>query len=287
MKMNSCIQLVFLFVVNAIFTLSGIVSNILVIVSIWKSSQLRKKLCYFMIMVLSCFDLVALITNHPVLLLYLIFWLKEDYDLFFTWRKCVDIASVFVGLSFLALLVMSIERYLGAYHPIFHRTSITRRRLLTLLGILVIFSTTCHIIISTAIDMIIARILDLIYFTLAIFLPLLYLNFKLFKISREVRRRNETSPEKRTKIDLKSISTCLLVVACLVLSSIPAVVYIVYNLSTENKQASNTRLSHIWVTTIFTMNCTLNSSIFFWKNKVLRTEGIKMLKTFKDKLFGS
>ena len=286
MKMNICIQLVFLFVVNAIFTLSGIVSNILVIASIWKSSQLRKKLCHFMIMVLSCFDLVALITNHSVLLLYLIFWLKEDYDLFFTCRKCVEFASVFLGLSFVALLVMSIERYLGAYYPIFHRTSITRRRLLTLLAILVIFSTTCHIIIYT-IDMIIPRILGLIYFILAIFLPLLYLNFKLFKISREVRRRNETPPEKRTTIDLKSVSTCLLVVACIVLLSIPVVVYIVYNLSTENKQASNTRLSHIWVTTIFTMNCTLNSLIFFWKNKVLRTEGIKILKTFKDKLFGS
>ena len=128
--------------------------------------------------------------------------------------------------------------------------------------------------------MVIPMVLGLIYFILAVFLPMLYPNFKLFKISREVRRRNETSPEKRTTIDLKSISTCLLVVACLVLLSIPAVVYIVYNLSTENRQVSDARLSHIWVTTILTMNCTLNSLIFFWKNKVLRTEGIKILKTF-------
>ena len=62
--LNVYIQLIFLCVVNLIFTFLWIVLNTLVIVSFWKSSQLRKKLCHFMIMVLSCFDFVALITHH-------------------------------------------------------------------------------------------------------------------------------------------------------------------------------------------------------------------------------
>jgi hypothetical protein len=36
-----------------------------------------------------------------------------------------------------------------------------------------------------------------------------------------------------------------------------------------------------WAKTITLMNCTFNSLIFYWKNKVLRTEGLKVLKSLK------
>ena len=42
------------------------------------------------------------------------------------------LASVSLAFSSIALLVMSIERYLGGYYPVFHRTSVTKRRLLIL-----------------------------------------------------------------------------------------------------------------------------------------------------------
>jgi hypothetical protein len=35
------------------------------------------------------------------------------------------------------------------------------------------------------------------------------------------------------------------------------------------------------------MNGTFNSLIFFWKNKILRTEGIKTLKRLRNCLAGS
>ena len=133
MELSIYIHLIFLCVVNIILTLAGIVLNTLVIASIWKPSQVRKKLCQFMIMVLSCFDLVAVVTNHPAILLYLISWLREDYDLLTKMETYVGSLEAFLGFSMFAaaLLVMNIERYLGAYYPIFHRTSVTRRRLLT------------------------------------------------------------------------------------------------------------------------------------------------------------
>ena len=196
----------------------------------------------------------------------------------------LDFVFVFLGFSFLALLVMSIERYLGAYYPIFHHTSVTRRRMLTLLAILLLIKSTLYSISTNG--MIINRTFQIITFVIAIFLPLLYLNFKLFKISREVRRRKATSSEKGTTLNLKSISTCLLVAACLLILSIPFSVYIVFNINTENRQGSSARLSRTWAITIFTMNCTFNSLIFFWRNKVLRTGGIKILKTLKDRIVG-
>ena len=196
----------------------------------------------------------------------------------------LDFVAIFLGFSFDVLLVISIERYLGAYYPIFHHTSVTRRKLLILLAILLISNATFDVICTNC--AIISRTLGIMIYIIAVFPPLLYLNFKLFKISREVRRRSTTSPERAT-INLKSISTCLLVVACLVVLSIAASVSIVLNMNTENKDASDARLSYIWAVTIFAMNCTFNSLVFFWKSKVLRTEGIKILKTLIDGLIGS
>ena len=96
-----------------------------------------------------------------------------------------------------SLLAMCIERYLGVYYPIFHKTyrcftkHITRRRLLTLLAIFIILPTTITIICAN--DLVISG----------------------------------------------------------------AVV------------------------------CSFNSLIFFWKNKVLRDEGIKIIKKIKDRVLGS
>ena len=81
MNLNVYMQLLLLCVLNIIFTFSGIILNALVIASFGKSSQLRKKSCHFMIMVLSCFDLVSVVTNNPGLLFYIISWLMEKYDL--------------------------------------------------------------------------------------------------------------------------------------------------------------------------------------------------------------
>ena len=149
------IHLIFLCVVNIIFAFSGIILNTLVIVSFWRSSQLRKKLCHFMIMVLSCFDLVSVVTNHSTALFDLISWLRDDYDLVVHLAVHMDFFTIFYVCSLFALLVMSFERYLGAYYPIFHRTSVTRRRLLTLLAIILIFFTSLYVISTN--DMIISR----------------------------------------------------------------------------------------------------------------------------------
>ena len=280
MDSNIYIQLVFLFVVNIFFTFSGIVLNTLVIVSFWKSSQLRRKLCHFMIMVLSCFDLVSVVTCYPGILVFLIFWFEEDYDFLLKMMIYFEVGSIFTSFSLLTLFVLSIERYLGAYYPIFHSTSVTKRRLLTLLTVLLI----CKIILGVLAvnDLVISGPVHVIIFVVIMFPPFLFINFKLFKISSEVRRRKAVSPEERMKLNFKNISTCLLAVACIGLLSIPTCVYIIFNINTKREWVTNVGLSYIWTGTLYAMNCTFNSLIFFWKNKVLRIEGMKILKTLKD-----
>jgi hypothetical protein len=44
---------------------------------------------------------------------------------------------------------------------------------------------------------------------------------------------------------------------------------------------NNATLAGLWTATISLMNCTFYCLIFYWKNKVLRTEGLKVLKSLK------
>ena len=283
MDLNIYVQTIFLCVVNVIFTFSGIVSNTLVIASYWESSQLRKKLSLFMIMVLSCFDLVSVVTHHLGILLYLISWLRKDYDLLAKMKIYLDISGLSLGFSCLALLVMGIERYLGTYYPIFHRTTITRCRLLTLLGILLIVTTAGFII--SSIGLVISTPVFLMIFITMYLPPFMFVNFKLFIIARKVHLQRGVPPGRRTPINLKNISLGLWAVACFVLLYIPNSFYIACNFA--EKSTNTIRLSYIWAFTSATANCALNSLIFFWKNNVLRIQGIKILRTFKDRLVGS
>ena len=186
-------------------------------------------------MVLSRFDLIAVLTNHSGLLLYLISWLREDYDLLPTWKIYLDFVNVRISWIFFLHTTCDEHRtvqYLGSYYPYFHRTSVSRRRLLTLLSLLLVVDATLHAI-STS-DIIISRKMVLVISIIVVFLPLVYLNFKLFKISREMRRRKATSPEKRTTVNLKSISSCLLVVTCLAVLYISTSVYTLFSILSLN-----------------------------------------------------
>ena len=275
MDLKLLIHLIFLWVLNIIFFFSGVVLNALVIITILKTTQLRKKLCHFMIMVLSCCDLLTVIGFSLVTILDFIAWSTKNNDLSTKLKISRYLRSILFGLSMCTLMVMCIERCLGVYYPIFHKTSVTKRRLLTLFAIFTIPTTTL-IIISTK-DLVISREVAVSVLMPIFIPPFIFFNYKLFKIPRKMRRENATSPEKRS---LKNINTCFLAVACLVFFSIPTSCWIAFGLFGGSKSDS-ARLSGVWSATIYIMNCSLNCLIFFWKNKVLGDEGMKVIKKIK------
>ena len=254
----------------------------MVITTIKGSVQLRKKLCYFMIMVLSCCDLLTVLTNNPLIVVFAMMHLTEKLDLKATWPYFLPaLASAFQGFSLLALLVMSLDRYLATSYPLFHRTSVTKTRLLILLAILIIIVIALAVISSNE------SIIPFHLYALAIFLfltlPMLFINYKLFLVVRKNRRNDEISPERKKMISLTKISKCMMVVACYVVLSIPVLVYIGIKMNSRDRPQTfgYLYLAGIWGKTITLMNCTFNCLIFYWKNKVLRTEGLKVLKSIK------
>ena len=238
-----------------------------------------------MIMVLSCFDLITVVLGVQKFFLRFTFWLTENHSLSPKIEVYLRLASLCSSISMLVLLFMCIERYLGAYLPVFHRTSVTRHRLLGSLAISTIFPATLLTI--SANNMVISYAVALAVFLIIYLPPFIFFNYKLFKISRKMRRRNVISSETRTKMkSLKNISSCLFAVACLAFFHIPTFIYIGVS-AHEGSTSRNARLWFSWAATIYRMSCTFNCLIFFWKNKVLQLEGRKVLKAMKVRVFGT
>ena len=282
MELIYFVNLIFIFVVNILFFFSGICLNSLVIISFWRSVQLRKKLCYFTIMVLSCCDLLVVLTNHPLTALVTIFWLTEKINVLPGWLIISnEVVLIFIGLSLVALLVMNIDRYLATHYPIFHRTSVTKGKLLALFTVFVIIELTLAAMSTN--DLVISFQVHLLIFLTIFIPPMLFINHKLFTVARKSRRNNEISPEMKKSFSLKKISNCLLVVACLSVLSIPAIVYIGLRLTSIETVfiLNNLEFVGLWAKTIASMNSTFNCLIFYWKDKTLRAEGMKVIKSMK------
>ena len=280
MELGYFINLIFIFALNVLFFFSGICLNSLVIISFWRSGQLRKKLCYFMIMILSCCDLLAVLTNHPLLALLTMFWLTEKFDAYPSWaHTCTSVSNIFLGLSPLALLVMNFDRYLATYYPIKHRTSVTKRRLLTLLIILSIVHLT--LLPMSINNSVITHPVSVLVCFIIISPPMIFLNYKLFTITRKSRKNSGLSPELKNTFSWKKVSSCLIAVVCFVVLSIPAFVYSGLRTASKNKDTylDDVELVGLWAKTIASMNSTFNCLIYYWKNKILRTEGMKVIKS--------
>ena len=236
-----------------------------------------------MTLVLSGCNLLTVVTCSVISLTVSIIRLTENNDLYAKVSTYGQLTYLPCGLSLLALMVMYIERYFGVYYPLFHKISVTRRRLLTLLAILIMLTSPLTVIPKN--DFIISRAVVGVIVMVIFLPPFISINYKLFKISRKMRRRNATLPEER-RISLKNVNTCLIAVACLVFLSTPSIFFVVFS-TVEGSTSKNARLSVTWSGITFVMNCSFNSLVFFWKNKVLCDEGIKIIKKRKDRVLES
>ena len=186
----------------------------------------------------------------------------------------------FTGFSLLALLVMNFDRYLATHFPILHRTSVTKGKLLTL------FTFLAFILIALSVmsinDLVVSFEVGLLIFLIIYIPPMLFINYKLFTVARKS-RNGIYSPEMRKSFSIKKISSCFLVVACLSLMSIPSLVFIVLTQNSKETRFTldNAEIAGLWAGTLAIMNSTFSCLIFYWKDKTLRAEEMKVIKSIK------
>ncbi len=289
MDPNSFVNALLLCFLNFSFMFAGIFLNSVVIISLWRSSQLRKKLCYFMILVLSCVDLIVVTVAHPLQIFWTIFWFMEISDEQKSKFIGAHITSVALGgFSMFALLTLSIERFLALKYPFFHQTAVTKIRLMLLLAFWMITFASLSLLVQFVGKMF-RNVLVTVFLVFFCFV-FVYLNYKMFIIAKSKRNVVDIVPStstmahsyqerKRWKLNFNNISTCSFAVGCFVVCSFPEIIYCILCLTSETLQNDRRiRLFNIWSSTLVFMNSTFNCLIFFWRNSILRREGIKILK---------
>ena len=290
METSDIVSVAFLCIINIIFMVAGIFLNSVVIISLWRSSQLRKKLCYFMILVLSCFDLAVVTITHPLLIASTIHLsqgeinkIREDA------RK--SICFVVYGSSMFALFTLNVERFLALTCPFFHQASVTKTRLLCFQAfgavIIVVPSELVFFIISETIADICVSVI-----VLSLLFLFIYLNYKIFKIAESKREEERVvattatsmmDENRKTRIlNLKNISTCSLAVGCYFCCFFPYIIYAALRLASKRPfYDRQVLLFNLWSNTFASLNSAFNCVIFFWRNSILRREGLKIVKVFR------
>ena len=281
---------VLLCVLNVLFTFAGIILNSVVIVSLW-NSQLRRKLCYFMVFVQACFDLSVVVIIHPLINLQIISgWISMDFAESH-WARYFYILADF---SFIELLTMTLERYLALEYPFLHQKFVTKPRLTIFVLLSMLLFGVSYLLHMSDLQHFIYKVIYIVLFG-GFFLTACIFNFKLFCIAKTIRKRAvvtlgnldgsdseaknvDAMKFKMTLASLGKISTCSLVLICLFVCYVPWIVRLAIEMKQPGRRDQNKFLFDLWTDTLFTINSSLNCLIFFYKNSVLRHHGRIFLK---------
>ena len=281
------IIVVVLLLINIIFMVLGMFLNFVVVLSLWRASTLKKKLCYFMILVLSCYDMAVVTITHPLVIVSTIYFTCEKIPRTFEVIRIVT-SYILSACSMFSLFTLNAERFLALTCPFFHQAYVTKTKVACFQG----FCTVC-VLCSLPLLYVNPKVLHILTmpFVSLCLLLFMYSNYKMFtiaKLKREDKRiypaegtsRNEQ--RKKQMLSLKNISTCSLVVGCFFVCFTPQVIFGVIRLTTETSFLDKKMLLvSFWTNTFSSLNSTFNSGIFFWRNSILRREGMKLMNTFR------
>ena len=275
-------------IINILLTILTIFLNSVTILAFMRSAQLKNKKSYFLIMLLSVNDLLlGLFGNSSYVSLLITIKLRypecKIYIAFEVVTFCLS------SMSAMTLFALNIERYLSILHPFYHRTKVTRSRLLkmvvafwlfplTLRSLRFIFGKIMKIIIS-------ASIVCIVFSTVYIYASI-YIAFRKRPRLAEPRETEcrvtltrvvEGRMNKKKELqNLKMTKSCAIVVGLVFVCNLPFAV-------TNSLPTSNTlTFVELWSITLSFSASSLNSLVFFWKNAILRKETKKLFQNLRN-----
>ena len=291
MEKSDILNLVFLCLINISFMVAGIFLNSVVIISLWKLRRLRKQLGYFMILVLSSFDLAVVSITHPLSIASTIYYSLQDVNEMLEHARAA-VFLILCGLSTYTLFILNVERFLALTCPYFHQRSVTKPKLVCFQALMTILIIGVSPLLYFNTQTVIAvNIIIAIYMSLLLFL-FVCANCKMLSIAKSKRGNESVAPSFATSVNnnrktrvknLKSISTCYLAVGCFLVCSCPYIMFSVLRFTSGAPPLDReVRLFNIWTCTFVSINSTLNCLIFFWRNSILRREGMKIVNAFRS-----
>ena len=268
-------------VVNCILLFSTISLNGIAVITVRKSSQLRSKICYFVILLQSVADLGVGVVGISIFIYYLLFPFLDNGDCTFV-ILALRTALLSCGLSAVTLSAMTMERYIGVLHPYYYQTKVTKKRILICVcgSGLALFSALAYSFHNDRIARIFITGSAVVFFFFTGFVyTRIYLVIR--KLIRSERRPacesdgNEDIKKRQMIRESRHARSCFLIVICFALFLLP--------LSLAPVLFADGSYDFImyrnWSSTLIFLNSSINSVIFFWTKTLFRKEAIKILKS--------
>ena len=255
---------------NCLLMIPTLLLNSASVLTILRCSQLKAKICYFQILIQSTIDIGVGAISLPL------YTFVRASELLGT-ASCIGtfasetIAYIMFALSVTSLSILTIERYISVLYPFTHRLHLTKRTILfynfcgavpiVVSPILVIASDEI-VGIASAVFVMIIVVLNTFAYT-RIFLAVRNVRFSRGNVGDCSGDQISSSNlgEKRQLREQKLAKSCALVVIVTYLCYIPSIVCYHY----FKDDPFNFRVSHSWSMTVYAMNSSLNSIIFFWR----------------------
>ena len=273
-------------VINAVLSVLTICLNSISAMAYWNSTELKRKTAHFLIMILSLNDLVVGIICGPLYVAVL----AREYSLrkFSCFIRGIQLFLLLLicGCSLMTLVLMNFERYFAIVHPIFHRTKVTKGLLVKCLIVLWLVNVGIISLIFYSQDVLTKclSVESLLFMSALVFIyvRIYFASRKSFHTFRRMNITNaspqgqDTSQLEREQHlrNLRLVKSCCIVVVCFWMCFLPACVLVTV-ISNYNEL---TYMFHTCAETSLLLNSSLNSLIFFWKNKLLRKEAQRVLK---------
>ena len=163
------------------------------IISFWRSAQLRQVVLSHGFVLLR---LVAVLTNIPLSALIAMLWLTGELDGSIRLMGVLTkLSGIFFGVSLHALLVMNFDRYLATSYPLYHRTSMAKRKHLILFAMLNVVVVTVFLL--SLRDFVITYKMGLFITFIVMWVPMMFFNYKLFAVAIKSRTSNGIRREMR------------------------------------------------------------------------------------------
>ena len=269
-------------VIVCMLLFSTIILNGISIITIRKSSQLRSKVCYFVILLQTIVDLGVGVLSIPIFIYHLL-------SPFLSTAKCTLLPWVLgttylpCAISIITQSAMTLERYIGVLHPYYYETQVTKKRIL-----MYVCGGCCapYIIISLSRDRTLIRTFwAVIILTFFCFTAFVYTRIYLVirKLVRSEKRPacesdgNQNVTKRQFFREIRHARSCFAVVVCFGIFLLPLMLVMVF----FNISSTIFYIEYVnWSTTSMIFNPTINSLIFFWTKPLLRKEAFKTLRLY-------
>ena len=260
---------------NIIQTFLIIVLNYAAIQAFYKSSQLRRKTTFFIVMVLSANDLVIGLVVEPLFLIHLGREISGNENCF-VFLSFVVTNRLVLSFSMITFLALNFEIYLSVIYPIFHKTKVTNRRILYLLIVL----WSLFIINQYLFVFIFSKNTVPLILTSTMTFAILALVFMHVRIFVTVYKRRKIEPnvqgEKTLLRRVRDAKSCIAVLLCTICCYLPSSIGVGLN----ELNLETAALLFPWSNTVILSASVFNSVIFYWRNPILRKQTKSILRSF-------